>query len=108
MTTKDALIPVNRCTLDLIRGVHVEYCGLVPAGHVDQVQEFVEGFVYDGGITVEAWRIAEELEIEPGISRQEAVCRAVVELGHLRFLESLDWDCNYNVAVAPITGGVTI
>ena len=79
MTTQDALMPVTRSTLDLIRGVHVEYCGWVPAGHLDQVQEFIEGFVYDGDITVEAWRIAEELDIEPGISSQEAVCRAVVE-----------------------------
>ena len=105
MTMQDVLLQVDRSTLDLIRGVDVEYCGSVPAGHLDEVQEFIEGFVYDGDITVEAWRIAEELDIEPGISSQEAVCRAVVELGHLRFLESLDWDCDYEVAVAPITGG---
>ena len=97
---------IDKALLETIYGVSVEYMGQVPSDHIDQVERFINDFLYESDtIEVEAWRIDEELEADPEINRPEAQRRAVVQLGHLRFIESLDYDARYfeKVSVSPIS-----
>lgn len=95
---------IGQDVLKTINGVCVEYMGQVPADHIEQAERFINDFLYESkSIEVETWRIDEELKADPEITRLEAQRRAVVQLGHLRFLESLDYEAQYfeNVSVAP-------
>ena len=96
---------IDQELLKTIKGVQVEYCGRAPESYTNDLERFVENWIYESdSVVVESWRIAEELEADPEISNAEAQRRAVVEFGHLKFLETLendspDYDC---VMVSPI------
>jgi len=93
-------------TLATIRGVHVEHSGRVPSDHLNELERFVESWIYESStIEVETWRVEEHLAADEAIARVEAERRAVVDLGHLRFLESLDFEAQYfeSVAATPIS-----
>jgi hypothetical protein len=95
---------IGQDVLKTINGVCVEYMGQVPADHIEQAERFINDFLYESkSIEVETWRMDEELKADPEITRLEAQRRAVVQLGHLRFLESLDYEAEYfdKVAVSP-------
>ena len=97
---------IDKALLKTINGVCVEYMGQVPADHIAQAESFINDFLYESKtIEVETWRIDEELKADPEITRPEAQRRAVVQLGHLRFIESLDYDARYfeKVSVSPIS-----
>ena len=99
-----ATVTIGQDVLKTINGVCVEYMGQVPSDHVEQVESFINDFLYESEtIEVATFRIDEELEADPEINRLEAQRRAVVQLGHLRFLESLDYEAEYfeKVAVSP-------
>ena len=96
---------IDQTLLETIKGVQVEYCGKVPESYTSELERFVGNWIYESdSIRLESWRIAEELEADPGISNAEAQRRAVVELGHLKFLETLEGDnlAYDSVAVSPI------
>ena len=101
---EDEKVTIGQDVLKTINGVCVEYMGQVPSDHVEQVERFINDFLYESEtIEIETWRIDEELKADPEINRLEAQRRAVVQLGHLRFLESLDYEAEYfeKVAVSP-------
>ena len=95
---------IDQTLLKTIKGVQVEYFGSVPDWYTDELQLFIENWIYESdSIVVESWRIEQEIEADPEISNAEAQRCAVVELGH-QFLETLendspDYDC---VMVSPI------
>ena len=92
--------------LQTIKGVHVDYFN-APDHYVTRVQDFIENWLFEGGIEIEQWRVDEERCIDPGeeISMEEAIRRAVVQLGYLYFLEieADDSDWSESVSVSPIT-----
>ena len=96
---------IDQTLLKTIKGVQVECCGRSPGSYTDELQRFVENWLYESdSIVVESWRIEQEIEADPEISNAEAQRRAVVELAHLKFLETLEndnlaYDC---VCVSPI------
>ena len=96
---------IDQTLLKTIKGVQVEYFGSVPDWYTDELQLFIENWIYESdSIVVESWRIEQEIEADEEISNAEAQRRAVVEFGHLKFLETLEndnlaYDC---VCVAPI------
>ena len=97
---------IDKALLETIKGVHVEYCGSVPESYTSDVQRFIENWIYEAVfILIEPWRIADALKADPEISNAEAQRRAVVELGHLEFLKTLENDnLSYDsVAVSPIS-----
>jgi hypothetical protein len=100
MTTKI----IGQDLLATIKAVHVEYCGRIPNGYAERLQLWVEDWIYQSEtIEVEDWRIEAEFTCDPEISGPEAQRRAVVELGHILYLESLDYvDPEYGVATSPI------
>lgn len=96
---------IDQALLKTIKGVHTEYFGSVPDWYTDELELFIENWLYESdSVLIESWRIEQEIEADPEISNAEAQRRAVVELGHLKFLETLendspDYDC---VMVSPI------
>ena len=96
---------IDQTLLKTIKGVQVEYCGSVPDWYTDELELFIENWIYESdSVLVESWRIENELEADPEISNAEAQRRAVVNLGHLEFLKTLEndnlaYDC---VCVSPI------
>ena len=96
---------IDQTLLETIKGVQVECCGRSPGSYTDELQRFVENWIYESdSVLIESWRVEQEIEADPEISNAEAQRRAVVELGHLKFLETLendspDYDC---VMVSPI------
>ena len=96
---------IDQELLKTIKGVQVEYCGRSPGSYTDELQRFVENWLYESdSILIESWRIEEEIEADPEITNAEAQRRAVVELGHLKFLETLENDnlAYDSVMVSPI------
>ena len=85
--------------------MQVEYWGRVPESYTSELERFIANWIYESAfILIESWRIEQEIEADPEISNAEAQRRAVVELGHLEFLETLEndnlaYDC---VCVSPI------
>ena len=97
---------IDKELLKTIKGVQVEYFGDVPDSYTSELERFVENWLYESdSVRLESWRIAEELEADPEISNAEAQRRAVVELGHLEFLETLENDnlAYDSVCVSPIS-----
>ena len=96
---------IDQTLLKTIKGVQVEYCGRVPESYTSALELFIANWIYESStIAIESWRIADELESDPEISNAEAQRRAVVELGHLKFLETLENDnlAYDSVMVSPI------
>ena len=97
---------IDQTLLKTIKGIQVECCGRSPGSYTDELQRFVENWIYESdSVLIESWRVEQEIEADPEISNAEAQRRAVVELGHLKFLETLendspDYDC---VMVSPIS-----
>ena len=107
MATETKSRTVGSEILETITGVQVEYCGRVPKGYPEELQQFVETWVYEQEtISVEQWFIDEELTADPDITELEAIQRAVIEIGYLAWLNSLDYDANFGVALSPIVRGV--
>tara|TARA_B100000424_G_scaffold170318_1_gene131195 strand:- start:268 stop:573 length:306 start_codon:yes stop_codon:yes gene_type:complete len=96
---------IDQELLKTIKGVQVEYWGRVPESYTSELERFIANWVYESdSILIESWRIEEEIEADPEISNAEAQRRAVVELGHLKFLETLENDnlAYDSVMVSPI------
>ena len=97
---------IDQTLLETIKGVQVECCGRSPGSYTSELQRFVENWLYESdSVLIESWRIENELEADPEISNAEAQRRAVVELGHLEFLETLENDnlAYDSVCVSPIS-----
>lgn len=78
---------IDKDLLETIKGVHLDYSSNVREKHLDALQSFIEQWIYEStSVTIDTWRIQEEYM--EGASIEQAQRQAVVELGHLRFLES--------------------
>ena len=105
MKTETKSRTVGTEILETLKGVQVEYCGRVPKGYPEELRQFIESWIYElEQLTLDQQRIDDELMWSDfSISELEAIQRAVVEVGYIKWLDSLDYDADYGVALSPIT-----
>ena len=96
---------ISRDILATIKAVQVEYCGRVPKGYTEEMQQYIESWIYGlEQLTIDQQRIDDELLwADFSISELEAIQRAVVEIGYINWLDSLDYDADYGVALSVIS-----
>tara|TARA_B100000519_G_C14124466_1_gene382110 strand:- start:542 stop:847 length:306 start_codon:yes stop_codon:yes gene_type:complete len=97
---------IDQELLKTIKGVQVECWGRVPESYTSELERFIANWVYESdSILIESWRIEQEIEADPEISNAEAQRLAVVNLGHLEFLKTLENDnlAYDSVCVSPIS-----
>ena len=105
MATETKSRTVGSEILETITGVQVEYCGRVPKGYTEEMPQYIESWIYGlEQLTIDQKRIDDELMwSEFSISELEAIQRAVVEIGYINWLDSVDYDADYGIALSVIS-----
>ena len=81
--------------IDMIDNVSTEYSGFIVHGELDRIESFIEEWLFDhrrDGIELAEWVLptVEYYADEVGVSKDEAIAQAIVDMGFHAYLESVD------------------
>ena len=81
--------------IDMIDNVSTEYSGFIVQGELERIESFIEEWLFDrraDGIELAKWVLptVDYYVEEVGVSKDEAIAQAIVEMGHQAYLESVE------------------